>query len=54
MKNHTLPELNQNVIDNLNIPLTSKEVKHNLKGSEKEISSCSCFAREYYQTLKKN
>lgn len=27
LENHTLPELNQDEIDNLNIPLTIKEIK---------------------------
>lgn len=52
LENHTLPELNQDGIDNLNIPLTIKEIKLViLKSSEKEISSSRCFTGEFYQNI---
>ena len=47
-----LPRLNQEEIENLNRPITSKEIESIINNFPKRSPIPYCFADEFYQTFK--
>ena len=53
LKTYNLPRLNHEETENLNRPITSKEIELVIKNFPKQKSRTDSFTGEFYQTLKK-
>ena len=47
-----MPRLNHEEIENLNRPITSKEIESIIKNPVKKSSGADCITGEFYQTVK--
>ena len=55
LERHNLPKLTQKEIDNLNTPVSTKEIKSIINThSKKKVPGPDRFTSEFYQTLKEN